>query len=172
MSDKQKYGDHVFVYQTTISTEFICKILKKMNEKFIIYGFNKDQVDGNLVFKRFNEDEFYHDISNAKAIITNGGFTVISEALYLKKPIFSLPIKNQFEQILNGKFIQKLGVGVYYMTLSLPKSRLKSRAKDIDKNLPYAINYMAAMSSANVSPTVIFRGLSRQDIYGEIKNEA
>ena len=31
---------------------------------------------------------------------------------------------------------------------------------------------MAAMSSANVSPTVIFRGLSRQEIYGEVRNEA
>jgi flagellar protein FlaJ len=60
----------------------------------------------------------------------------------------------------------------YVMTISSPSSRLKSRAKDIDKNLPYAVNYMAAMSSANVSPTVIFRGLSRQEIYGEVQNEA
>ena len=60
----------------------------------------------------------------------------------------------------------------YILTISSPSSRLKARAKDIDKNLPYAVNYMAAMSSANVSPTVIFRGLSRQDIYGEVQNEA
>ncbi len=60
----------------------------------------------------------------------------------------------------------------YILTLNSPSSKLKSRAKDIDKNLPYAVNYMAAMSSANVSPTVIFRGLSRQEIYGEVQNEA
>ncbi len=65
-----------------------------------------------------------------------------------------------------------LPIAAYAMTISSPQTRLKSRAKDIDKNLPYAVNYMAAMSSANVSPTVIFRGLSRQEIYGEIKNEA
>lgn len=130
LKQKPKYGDHVFVYQTTISTEFICKILKKMDEKFIIYGFNKGLIDENLVFKRFNEDEFYSDISNAKAIITNGGFTVISEALYLKKPIFSLPIKNQFEQILNGKFIQKLGVGVYYMNFY--EEKLKDFLNNLD----------------------------------------
>ena len=92
-------------------------ILKNIDEKFIIYGFNKDLIDGNLTFKKFNDEEFYQDISSAKAIITNGGFTVISEALYLKKPIFSLPIKKQFEQMLNGKFIEQLGAGVYKMDL-------------------------------------------------------
>jgi flagellar protein FlaJ len=65
-----------------------------------------------------------------------------------------------------------LPIAAYFLTISSPSSKLKSRAKDIDKNLPYAVNYMAAMSSANVSPTVIFRGLSRQEIYGEVKNEA
>jgi flagellar protein FlaJ len=63
-------------------------------------------------------------------------------------------------------------IAAYGLTITQPHSRLKSRAKEIDKNLPYAVNYMAAMSAANVSPTVIFRGLSRQEIYGEVRNEA
>jgi len=117
LKQKPEEGDHIFVYQTSISSKFICNILKNIDEKFIIYGFNKDHIDGNLTFKKFNDEEFYKDISSAKAIITNGGFTVISEALYLKKPIFSLPIKKQFEQMLNGKFVEQLGVGVYKMDL-------------------------------------------------------
>ncbi|MCK5560924.1 MAG: type II secretion system F family protein [Thermoplasmata archaeon] len=65
-----------------------------------------------------------------------------------------------------------LPIAAYGLTLNSPHSKLKSRAKDIDKNLPYAVNYMAAMSAANVTPTVIFRGLSRQEIYGEVRKEA
>lgn len=107
--------NHIFVYQTSISHEDFFKKLKHIDETFIVYGFNKEQRDHNLIYKPFNENDFYQDISTAKAIITNGGFTVISEALYLKKPIFSIPIKNHFEQILNGKFIEKLGAGVYQM---------------------------------------------------------
>jgi uncharacterized protein (TIGR00661 family) len=91
--------------------------LKKIDETFIIYGFNKELVDENLIFKRFNEDDFYHDIASAKAVITNGGFTVLSEALYLKKPIFSLPIRYQFEQVMNGQFVEQLGAGVYKMDI-------------------------------------------------------
>ncbi len=116
-------GDHIFVYQTSISTEFICDILKQFNETFIVYGFNKNHVDGNIIFKTFNDDEFYMDIATCKAIITNGGFTVISEALYLKKPVFSLPIRHQFEQVLNGQFVQQLGFGEYHLKFDEQKLR-------------------------------------------------
>ncbi len=53
-----------------------------------------------------------------------------------------------------------------------PGGKAKARAKNIDHNLAYASNYMAAMASADVIPAVIFKGLARQDIYGEIKGEA
>jgi uncharacterized protein (TIGR00661 family) len=124
-------GDHVFVYQTSISHENLFEVLKKINETFIIYGFNREFIDENIIFRSFNEDKFYHDISNAKAVITNGGFTVLSEALFLKKPVFSIPIKNQFEQILNAKFIKKLGVGVYHMHIN--EHKLKGFLKHLDK---------------------------------------
>jgi flagellar protein FlaJ len=60
----------------------------------------------------------------------------------------------------------------YVIGIGSPGSKMKARAKNIDRNLPYAVNYMAAMASAEVSPTLIFRGLSRQEIYGEIQAEA
>jgi uncharacterized protein (TIGR00661 family) len=105
-------GNHIFVYQTSLAFTSLFSSLKKFDETFVIYGFNKERIDGNLIFKRFNEDVFYHDIASAKAVIVNGGFTVISEALFLKKPIFSLPIRHQFEQIFNAKCIEQMGVGV------------------------------------------------------------
>jgi len=105
-------SDHIFIYQTSLSFLSLFESLKKFDETFIIYGFNKEITDGNLVFKRFNEDAFYHDIASAKAVVVNGGFTVISEALFLKKPIFSLPIRHQFEQVFNARCVERMGVGV------------------------------------------------------------
>ncbi len=136
LKQKPIYSDHVFVYQTIDSDKKLIQILKKFKERFVIYGFNKDAVEDNLFFKKFNEKEFYKDISQAKAIITNAGFTVISEALYLKKPIFCLPIKNQFEQMLNGKFVEMLGAGVSY--IKYDENKLKQFFENIDlykKNL-------------------------------------
>jgi len=105
-------GDHVFVYQTSLTFSSLFTSLKKFDETFLIYGFNKDRIDENLIFKRFNNEEFYHDLATCKAAIVNGGFTTISEALYLKKPIFSLPIRHQFEQAFNAKCIERMGVGI------------------------------------------------------------
>jgi archaeal flagellar protein FlaJ len=65
-----------------------------------------------------------------------------------------------------------ISVLLFVILLSLPNNKAKSRRKKIDVNLAYAVNFVSAMSSAGVTPTEIFKGLSKQDIYGEIKNEA
>jgi flagellar protein FlaJ len=65
-----------------------------------------------------------------------------------------------------------IAVIIYAMLLSTPKSRAKKRKKKIDVNLAYAINFISAMASAGVTPTEIFKSLSKQDIYGEVKEES
>jgi len=60
----------------------------------------------------------------------------------------------------------------YFLLLGLPASIAKSRAKKIDLYLPYALNFISAMSSAGITPTEIFKSLSKQKIYGEIREEA
>ena len=114
-----KEGDHIIVYQTSRESEKLVKRLKTLkNEKFLVYGFNRNEIDGNLTYKEFNEDEFYDDLASAKAVICNGGFTFISEAIHLKKPIYSVPAIGNFEQTLNGFYVQKLGYGEYHESMS------------------------------------------------------
>lgn len=113
--------DHIIVYQTSKESVKLVEQLKSLNEKFIVYGFNKDKTDENLTYKLFNEDEFYNDLASAKAVICNGGFTFISEAISLKKPIYSVPAIGNFEQTLNGFYVQKLGYGEYHEKMSPQK---------------------------------------------------
>lgn len=116
---KPREGNHIVVYQTSRESEKLVRKLKALkNEQFIVYGFNKDEIDGNLTYKSFNEDEFYDDLASAKAVICNGGFTFISEAIHLKKPIYSVPAIGNFEQTLNGFYVQKLGYGEYHEVMS------------------------------------------------------
>jgi len=65
-----------------------------------------------------------------------------------------------------------IGVIIFFVYLILPASKAKRRGKKIDIDLPYALNFVSAMSSAGVTPTEIFNSLSKQDIYGEIREEA
>lgn len=118
---KPTIEDHIIVYQTSKESVKLVEQLKSLNEKFIVCGFNKDEVDENLTYKLFNENEFYNDLASAKAVICNGGFTFISEAISLKKPIYSVPAIGNFEQTLNGFYVQKLGYGEYHEEMSPKK---------------------------------------------------
>ena len=131
MKLKPEIKDHVIVYQTSNSNYKLMERLKKIDENFIVYGFNKDEVDENLTYRSFNEDIFYDDLRTAKAVITNGGFTLISEAIYLKKPIYSMPALGNFEQILNGFYVDKLGYGEYHEDME--SKNIKSFLSNLDK---------------------------------------
>lgn len=62
-----------------------------------------------------------------------------------------------------------LGAVQYYS----PSLTAYQRGRDMDKNLPYAASYVAAMSAANATPDKIFKSLARnRDIYGEVSNDA
>ena len=132
-------GDHIIVYQTSRESEKLVQRLKALkDEKFIVYGFNKDETDGNLCYKPFNEDEFYDDLASSKAVICNGGFTFITEAIHLKKPIYSVPAIGNFEQTLNGFYVQKLGYGEYHEIMSAERvadflKRLAKYQEKLDK---------------------------------------
>jgi uncharacterized protein (TIGR00661 family) len=116
---KPTKGDHVLVYQTSTSNKNLIEILKKINENFIVYGFEMEKKDKNLIFRKFNEDQFFSDLGSCKAVLANGGFTLISESIYLKKPVLSIPVKGQFEQILNAIYLERLGYGEFHEELGV-----------------------------------------------------
>ena len=60
---------------------------------------------------------------------------------------------------------------VYRIFLFYPVLMASERKRNIDQLLPYAINYMSAMSGAGVLPVDLFRSLAQNDIYGEVAVE-
>ncbi len=54
----------------------------------------------------------------------------------------------------------------------IPASRAKRRGRLIDRKLTGAMSFISAMASAEVPVDVIFRELSKQEVYGEIAKEA
>ncbi|MFA5745938.1 MAG: MJ1255/VC2487 family glycosyltransferase [archaeon] len=108
---KSKDKGYILVYNRFMEKTNVTPVLKKIKtEKFIVFGYNQDKIDGNITFKK-NEPNLFKYISECKAIITNGGHTLITEALYFKKPIYSIPMKHQFEQLTNAHYLDILGYG-------------------------------------------------------------
>jgi uncharacterized protein (TIGR00661 family) len=111
---KPSKKNHILIYQTSTSQQdLVAQLHLHPKEYFYVFGFNKDEVIKNVHFKKFSEEEFIKLFASAKAVMANGGFSFISEAVYMHKPILSVPIANQFEQFVNASYIQQLGYGMH-----------------------------------------------------------
>jgi uncharacterized protein (TIGR00661 family) len=115
---KPSKKDHILVYQTSDSHVSLDRVLTHSKESFIVYKAKHTFHAPNVITKPFDEKTFVADLASAKAIIINGGFNVITEGLYFKKPILSIPIRNHFEQRLNGLMLQEHGLGLTVNRLS------------------------------------------------------
>jgi len=110
---KARLGEHVLVYQTSTSDKRLLGTLNKIGgQKFVVYGLRRDAIEGNCTIKDFSEEGFVHDLAHARAVVTNGGLSLIGEAVYLGKPVYSVPVQHQFEQIMNGRYLEEMGYGL------------------------------------------------------------
>jgi len=106
---KPSRGEHVFVYLTKPNPELL-EILKFRPESFIVYCHDRVGEDGNIIFRK-SGPTYLPDLASAKAVIANTGFSLIGDAFYLKKPMFGVPVRKQFEQIYNAYVLQQSGLG-------------------------------------------------------------
>ena len=59
-----------------------------------------------------SEDGFLRLLSSCSYVIQGGSHTLMTEALYLGKPIFTIPLKAMVEQRFNALYIDRLKYGM------------------------------------------------------------
>ena len=125
LSAPRSKGEHLLVYQTAEGNDTLEQTLQDTGLPCRIYGMHRDltedRVQGNLVHRPFSEQVFIEDLASARAVVAGGGFTVMSECVYLHKPMLSVPIRAQFEQILNARWLERLGYGRFAKDLRDPE---------------------------------------------------
>jgi len=109
-------GDHVLVYHNDpTGTVGLLEAMGALpDQRFIAYNFESlgEQAGfPNIEFKRPDVDGFLADLASAKAVISTAGFTLISEASYLGKPMLLMPNGGIFEQTLNALYLEREGLG-------------------------------------------------------------
>jgi len=97
------------------------------------------------------------------------GVVLIVLYLFVLPAFVSLPIKLLAIIIPSPILLAALA---YFITMMIPESKASSRKKDIEAKLPYALNFIAAMSTAGITPAEIFKNLAEQPVYGEVHKEA
>ncbi len=117
LAAKPEEGEHLLVYQTSTTNLALLDVLRRAGLPCRIYGMRRDLTgdvqEGNLLFRPFSESGFIDDLRTCRAVIAGGGFTLMSEAVYLHKPMLSHPVGKQFEQTLNALYLEKLGYGMH-----------------------------------------------------------
>ncbi len=124
LAARPEEGEHLLVYQTAEGNESLVEALHETGLPCRIYGMRRsiteDQHEGELCYRPFSEAGFIDDLRTARAVITGGGFTLMSECVYLHKPTLSVPISGHFEQILNGRYLEHEGYGRFATALDGP----------------------------------------------------
>lgn len=133
-------GEHLLVYQTSTSNPRLPELLRRSGRECRVYGLRRDltadERDGNLLWRPFSETRFVEDLRTARGVVSGGGFTLMSEAVYLHKPMLSVPVKKQFEQILNARYLERLGYGLTGEVITDELlGRFLERLPELGKNL-------------------------------------
>ena len=76
--------------------------------------------------------DFADALSRCKGVIAPAGHQLLSEALYLGKPVLAFPQKNQYEQTVNARMLEKSGFGMHGRFFCM-KSDMKRFFRKIDE---------------------------------------
>lgn len=66
----------------------------------------------NVLIQPIHNDKFVTSMASSEGVLCGAGFETPAEALFMKKKLLVVPMKNQFEQQLNAAALKDLGVPV------------------------------------------------------------
>lgn len=107
-------GNHVVVYfNDKADHEQIAQTLERVDVPFRLYGHGQktESVRRNITYCPLSDEAFLRDLASARAVIGGAGFTLMTEAIYLGKPMLAVPFMGHFEQILNANYLSLLEFG-------------------------------------------------------------
>src|SRR5690606_33231915 len=98
------YDDHLLINYLSRFPEIRWDVYSKHNRGVII--------EGNVKVQPIDNENFIKSMATCEGMLCGAGFETPAEALFLKKKLLVIPMKNQYEQHLNAAALQELGVPV------------------------------------------------------------
>ncbi len=168
LSARPEDGDHLLVYQTSTSYGGLLDALRASGVECRVYGVRRgitaEEREGNLHFRPFSDEGFVEDLRTARGVISNGGFTLLGEAVYLHRPVLSVPVGGQFEQVVNARYIAREGYGMAADEVTAPvlgaflertpefRRHLARHAQDGNRALLGKLDALLAAAAAEGTP--------------------
>lgn len=103
--------DFTLVYLPFEDLPSTVELLQQLpNEHFVVYSalVSIETQRQNVSIYPLSSNGFKHHLQRCSRIICNTGFELVSEALFLGKPVLTKPLEGQFEQSANALTLKKL----------------------------------------------------------------
>ncbi len=110
-----KNKDYYTVYLPAFGDKAIINALKDIREvEWEIFSKHTSEKYRykNFIIKPVTNEAFLKSFAGCKGILCGAGFETPAEAIFLKKKLMVIPMKNQFEQQCNAAALQQMGVRV------------------------------------------------------------
>ncbi|TDD96279.1 glycosyltransferase family protein [Flavobacterium cellulosilyticum] len=117
INSNPKNLNHITVYLPSFQKDCLEKAFNKLADVQFHWFLNDiafKYSEGNITYFPVDQKQFNVSLINCDGIITGGGFETPAEALYLRKKILSIPIRDHYEQESNAAALKKMGVPVVY----------------------------------------------------------
>jgi uncharacterized protein (TIGR00661 family) len=106
---------HYTVYLPAYSDTRILNILKQCDDvKWQVFSKHNKQplTHKNITIQPINNDAFIASMATSAGVLCGAGFETPAEALFMKKKLMVIPMKNQIEQQCNAAALKEMGVKV------------------------------------------------------------
>ena len=116
LAAKREPGEHLLVYQTSTTNRALLLQLSRLPLECRVYGMGTErepELGANVRLCPFSQQGFVDDLRTARAVVAGGGFSLMGEAVHLHVPMLSVPVRSQYEQELNARYLDRLGFGEY-----------------------------------------------------------
>ena len=98
----------------------------------------KSFTKNNFFIRPISNEAFIKSVAKCSGILCGAGFETPAEALFLKKKLMVIPMKNQYEQVCNAAALEEMGVDVIK---SLKKKYISQINEWINGSKVIPINY-------------------------------
>jgi uncharacterized protein (TIGR00661 family) len=108
-------GEHYTVYLPSYDDKrLIMKFSQFKNVKWDVFSKHnrKAFTSKNVSIQPIHNDKFVKSMARSAGVLCGAGFETPAEALFMKKKLLVIPMKNQYEQQLNAAALKNMGVPV------------------------------------------------------------
>lgn len=110
-----------------------------------VYGLGAREPSRGLSFHAIDERRFVEDLAGCRGLVSAAGNQLIGEALHLGKPMLVLPERAHVEQLINSRFLARMGGGEFCPLEELSGEGVRAFVADLDRHAAAAASHRGTM---------------------------